>query len=537
MFSSKDLISFVFANENDTYYGDDLLKRDLNQYLWERLHGNYEAVYFLSAEGSSFRVRSFGDRGCSTYTPGKKTLFGFLGGSSEQSEQGEWIQRQLRAKSDATAAFVCSLDDFCAVLSDPRWHPVLAEIAEEKKRTGIFVLTASATAEKSANLLLTSPVFEKLREAAVMDLRGGAPRELYSTLKKRKWDNCIFLNTFTWERIHALLLHLAMEYPDRCESCERLDLLTDYLYAYLRDPELASTERLLPEVPLAGYLMYAELFDWLKNERHWKKFENAADIFAQNDPNRMDLESGSTHIAVLRDPNAYAGRCLKIKLPKWLKHDPEAEEQALGLLHGIHSEVTSPKNRMENQQMVAIAQNLLNDLDAVRDGDSDSYHWVLGALKFCVSHIYAPDEQEKTARILEILQKKQDAIGVFGQAFGLKHNLMLMQGISAEGKLKNVQLQQLKAELYALDQLKTRYADLISAMELGLEMPAKADNISQILDDLDRQINSFKQTLDAVPEKISAVVSVPEPEPELEPETEMELIITDDMYNFIPPPH
>ena len=40
------------------------------------------------------------------YTPKKKKMFGLLSSSSEQIELGNWILRQLRAKSDATAAFV-----------------------------------------------------------------------------------------------------------------------------------------------------------------------------------------------------------------------------------------------------------------------------------------------------------------------------------------------------------------------------------------------------------------------------------------------
>lgn len=543
MFSSKDLISFVFANENDTYYGDDLLKRDLNQYLWERLHGSYEAVYFLSAEDNSFRVRSYGDLSCSEYTPKKKKLFGLIGGSSEQSELGGWIHRQLCAKPDATSAFVCSLDDFCSVLSDPQWDTVLEGIAEEKKRTGIFVLTASATAERSAELLLTSPVFEKLHETTVTDLRDGAMRDLYSTLKRRKWDNCVFLNSFTWEQVHGVLLHLAMEYPDRCESCEQLDMMSEYLYAYLRDTDFAREEQLLSEEPLAGYPMYEELYVWLKNERNWKKFESRVVNFEKNGRKRTHIDLSPSDVAVLRDPNSYAGRCIKIKLPEWLSNDSDAEEQARGTLHSIYADVAVPKNKVENKRIISFAERIINQLDAVAHGDTETYNFVLSALKFCVGQIYAPDEDEKTERILTVLQKKQDAIGIFSQYYTMQRNLALTQVCPAEGKLQSVTLQQLKTELSTMGQIKKRYEDLISAMELELKMPAKSEHISDILEELKIELDNFEQKLEAAPENVklqeiaAEEPSLPEPEAEKkkDEDEEMEFILTPDVYNFIPP--
>ena len=542
MFSSKDLISFVFANENDTYYGDDLIKRDLNQYLWERLHGTYEAVYFLGAEDDAlFRVCSFGDKGCSEYAPKKKKLFGLIGGNSEQSEQGGWIQRQLCAKPDATSAFVCSLDDFCSVLSDSRWDQVLECIAREKKRTGIFVLTASATAEKSANLLLTSPVFEKLRETSVTDLRDGALRDLYSTLKMRKWDNCIFLNNITWEHIHGLLLHLVMEYPDRFKSSEKLDMMSEYLYAYLRDPNFAHEEQLLPEEPVTGYLMYGELFEWLKNARNWEKFCTKADFFEKNGRKRIPSEISPTEVAVLRDPNSYAGRCMKIRLPKWIANNPETEQQIQSVLRNIHEEVCAPKNKVENEKIVVFAVKLLNQLDAVAVGDTESYEFVLSALKFCVGQIYAPEGEEKTDRILALIQKKQDAIGIFFQVFTMQKNIKLLQYSSAEGKLQSIRLQQLKTELNTLEQVKKRYADLIATMELDLEMPTKSEHISDVLEELEAELERLEQKSAAVPDDtgLNELAEEPmPPEPVHDKEEDafgFEFELTPDLYNFIPP--
>lgn len=531
MFSSKELISFVFANENDTYYGDDLFKRDINQHLWKRLHENYQAVYFLSAKDDSFRVRSYGDLHCSEYTPKKKKMFGLLSGNSEQSELGGWIQKQLRAKPDSAAAFVCSLDDFCSVLSDPEWDTVLEEIAEEKKRTGIFVLTASATAEKSANLLLTSPVFEKLHETAVTDLRDGALRDLYSTLKRRKGDNCVFLNSFTWEQIYGLLLHLVTEYPDRYESCEQLEKMSDYLYTYLHSPDFACKQKLFPEETVISALMYEELYAWLKDERNWGKFEPKA--IKECSP----VVLPSSDIAVLRDPNSYAGRCLKIKLPQWLEKDNTAHKQAQTALDDICTEASVPKSRAENSEITAFAEKLLGQLDTVAPGDSESYNFMLSALKFCVDNVYS----EKTDCIIDLLQKKQEAINIFNQHFVLQQNIVITQLSSGEATLQSTRLQQSKAQLYAIEKIKNRYIDLINAMEWDLKTSANTESLSKAWENLKAETEKYEQkqtaTADDKPladitnDEKPTIISEPEPQPEPEPEPLSKT--EDDGYEYV----
>ena len=92
MFSPTELISLVFANKDDLYFGDDLLKLNLNQHLWKELHKTYQTVYFLSAAEKAFTVRTFGDIHGTPYTP-KYSLF-----SSEQSKFSGWLMRQLRVK-------------------------------------------------------------------------------------------------------------------------------------------------------------------------------------------------------------------------------------------------------------------------------------------------------------------------------------------------------------------------------------------------------------------------------------------------------
>ena len=192
MFSSNDLISFVFANENDVYYRSDLLKLNLNQHLWHLLHRRFDSVFFLRAEGDCLQPWSFGDSKGGACTKFKDNL---IFGKAEK-QLCNWMRDQLRNRAGHTTAIVCSLRDFCQVLSDKRWREPLQGIADDRSRTGIFVLTASPVAEDSVELLLNSPVFEYLRETAITELRGGELRELYSWIKRRKENSCFFFNEF-----------------------------------------------------------------------------------------------------------------------------------------------------------------------------------------------------------------------------------------------------------------------------------------------------------------------------------------------------
>lgn len=529
MFSSTELISFVFANESDVYYGDDLIKRDLNQYLWDRLHQNYKAVYFLSAESNGFAVRSYGDLCCKEYTPGRKTFFNFCNGGSTQREFGNWLQRQLRGKSDEAAAFVCSLEDFCTVLSDSQWDSVLREILETKNRTGIFVLTASATAERTAKLFLESPVFEKLQESTVVDLRSGTKRELYGALKKRKGDNCVFLNTFSWERLRAVLLHLVMENSDRCESYSKLDMMTDYLYAYCRNPDLADRETLFRREMPVDYLLYTNLYDQLSNERTWQKFQEASQRYQKIERGSLSAE---LRVPVLRDKNSYAGRCMKIKLPGWIVEDEELAEQSAGLLRKICQDVSVPMNRAENQEIISAAEEFLNQLEVFQPGDLETYVQMLNALRFCVNHVYTEPE-DRTEQIIKVIQMYRDAISVCQAEFLLERQLTGICDCQPEGKLHSVALDQTKEKLMLLKQGKKRYFDLISAMELelGLKMPDLEKNDSS-WEKLEQEVRDFRLLAE-----IDTAKAIPDSEkhPEPEKEEKKKFVITDSLFRYKPP--
>lgn len=495
MFSSAELISFVFANENEIYFGDDLLKLNLNQYLWGKLHEKYKAVYFLGAEENTFSIRSFGDIACNAFNPSRSGLSKFLNvltNNTEQQEQGGWILRQLCSCPSEAAALVCSLEDFCKVFSNDRWRPILRDIASTTKRSGIFVLTASATAERTMDLLLTSPVFDWICETAVTDSRGGTLQELFGPLQRRKWDNCVFLNAFTQERIRSLLLHIFMEYPERCRSCKELDIMADYLYAYMNDSQRQRSDSLLVNTLPIRYLMYRELYEQLLNESVWNRLEDLSERYAR-DTEQEKFQSANWHHGdppVLRERQSYAGKCMMLQIPQWIYSHVQGSEVVERILSNIHNQVSRPKNRPENPQIVEVAEMFINRLDTVQVGDWNSYERILHAVEFCVDWIYSEPDGEEVENVLKLIDMLNNSVTVSEHCFALKRNLDIFRQHGSGGILEEQKLTQLQTQISIYEKTRDQYVDLVNASILQLTIPTASSSVLQSLSQLEQEVKA-----------------------------------------------
>ena len=521
MFSPTELISLVFANKDDLYFGDDLLKLNLNQYLWKELHKTYQTVYFLSAAEKAFTVRTFGDIHGTPYTP-KYSLF-----SSEQSKFSGWLMRQLRGKPDESAAFVCSLEDFCSVLSHPQWKETLQTIAADKKRTGGFILTASTADENTGCLLLRSPVFQWLHDDGILDIRGGTVRSLYESIQKSKWKSCFFLNAFTPERIRNVLLHILMEHPDRCCSLQQLSQMADYLSLYLRDSKLHRSQSLFPKSLPVHYLLLRDLYEQLKKEPVWQRLKQLTAGCARLTGRIGSHDWEETEIPVLRNPGCYAGKCLLLQLPKWIYTDEDDTAQAEKTLGAIQQLAAAPRNRLENPSIVAAIDGFLQRLETVRHGDRGSYMQILDALEFCMNWLYAEDDSQ----VLPIVRQMEDTVTICEQCYQLSVNLSLQQPLGTN-VLHAKTIKQLQENLSVCLGLRNRSIDLIKASIVGLSMSTVDNQITQQVEQLQQKIQQFgAQIPDAppIPEP-----SQPEEAPE-EPEDPAEFTLTDEDYNYLPP--
>ncbi len=525
MFSSKELISFVFAHENDSYYGEDLMTRNLNQYLWEQLHrDHFTAVYFLRARDDEFYVSSYGDRDGDPNGGNKKGLFSYQDG---------WILRQLQAKPDKPVAFVCPLEDFCSVLTRGNWKKALKKIAEENKRTGIFVLTAPPTPERTANLLLTSPVFDRegLNETAVLELRGSdTPVNLYHALKDRKWDSCHFLNTYCKEQLRGIVLQHILQDPERLVAADALDRLTDYLYAWLGSPETVRGD-LLPDKLPYGHYPYRTIYKALDDPATWSRFMAEGLCWS---PAGIPQRNGG--VAVVRDSHSYAGRCMRLTLPGWVTEDAALSQQAKAHLANIREAVCTVKNRLENPAMVRQAGKLLDQLRNTTARDGDTFLRAMDALEFCVTHIYADGHQ---SQILEIMGSYSDMLALSQSHYIEKRNLALEEQTRETSQLLDIQLTQTRQSVKLSADTLRMYEDLLKARKLALLNPKHTDTVAN----LERQIEKMQQKqadLQAEPQpQTQAPETVEElPPPEALPDTDAgqeEYLNVKGLYDIKPP--
>ena len=397
------LISYVFATPGEEYRGSDLLTLNLNQYLWKSLHRDFHTVYFLdSQDGCTFSVHTFGDRDAKRYKP---PIF-----SSVEKRFGDWLLEQLCLPQDAAAAFVCPMDVFCRVFSRDSWASVLERIASATGCTGIFVLTASPYAEDSRELLLTSPVFDRLRETAVTENRS-QNRCIYTALREEKPRHYCTLNSFTKERLDDLLLHICAADPDRCPDPEVRQTYAKNLADYLRSGQP------LPWITAASqqslYLTYRELYQQLCRRDAWEQMTHLPPQFSSPEPP-----------AILRRPDCCAGKCMKLQLPDWAlgKRDSNGRSPE-AILEDIRKALCASTNRLEVPELAKATGVFLQRFKELRPGDLDTCTLLLDALKFCADWTATCPEDPQYQAVRRILDKlmlyTKNSAGCFSASLAL----------------------------------------------------------------------------------------------------------------------
>ena len=388
MFPSQQLISYVFANPDDEYRCNDLLKLNLKQYLWKSLHQQYHTVYFLdSRDACTFTVHTFGDR--DAVLPGTPKWK-----QTHQAVFGNWLLSRLCQDHRNAAAIVCPLDVFCRVLSHEEWRHLLEELAglSWPRRTGILVLTASPYAEDSWEYLMHSPVFDRLRETAVTTSRG-RNRCIYSDLREKKPAHYQCLSTFTPERIDDLLLHICAGNPDKCLAPPERKELARRLAAHLQHGQP------LPGVPTTAtpvlYLTYRELYGQLQSPQVWAGVQELS----------HRLRPTQTR-PILRRRDGYAGRCLTLQLPPWVQGQRDSGNRyPEDTLDEIHRTVSTPSNRPENRDLLEKTWEFMGRLNDLMDDDIDTCSLLLDALRFCTDRITVCDEDANCQVILNASEK------------------------------------------------------------------------------------------------------------------------------------
>lgn len=559
MFVSNELVQLVFADESDTFYGEDLTELDLEQYLWLRLHrSGYKAVYFLRQDAQrkdGFVVRSMsGDRKCRPFDADQqKGLKKFFG--KQENELGKWMQAQLQDKNDP-AAFVCSMGDFCAVASRESWEPVLRGIAEDRKRRGILVLTAPAETADTAELLLGSPVFGLLKDSAILDARGERQQDLFGYLSRRKTrESCVFLNAFTdegREGIEGLVRNMELTRSGPVLTQEERAGAARYLSAYLSSPRMQKEDHLFDYKYPGAYLPYRELHRFLSQEGKW----NALLHRAKNaDP---DTLAGGKPPLVFRSRDGEVGDCIErvFSMRRSLVADPLVGEEWDRVLERLMSPDTGPENKTLSECMDRLTRRL-----ATADRrDAESCRCILEVLRTFCRELCKPGLEEDPDRV-NCYAALEKSAGLYADALTRLRDLdTTIHTLSAQS---NPAAAASRTMAVAAKKQMEAYRDkvllFIRTRIDELSIPDSIKGIGSMLEDLeelDTEFQAARQTEQAavpaagfrLPEEESGLfrsdfISEPEPEPETEPETESgpETGEEDtettrrDLYNAMPP--
>lgn len=497
MFSSNDLVHLVFANETDTYYCSDLLKLDLHQYLWLKLHENYSSVYFLSLSESTPSIKTYGDLKCKAYEPGRK-FWKLMGLESEIGELGKWIHKQLTSKRSEPAAFVCSLEDFCKASKYPDWANTLNSIAGERNRTGILVLTVPVSAERSRPLLLHDPVFEYLQENAILDARTGTLREMYGAIKRNKGESCVFLNTFSRDSVYSILLHVVLEQKGRFLAPKDMETVTEYLVRYMASLELQHDQPLFKSQIPGSYMQFRELYDQLKDESVWKRLTNRR----LQEKDLADDQAGSAGPAmeyhINRDRGYYAGKCMMLRIPNGIKRLDTQAERAADILLAIQRELLRPKNRDENAMLSTKAAGFLARLEGVSSDDLDTYKRILEAIRFCVTWMYTQEQSEEEKQVLEITASLEEYINISVNCYRMRRNVEQITQASGSGTVTDIKIRQTRDRLAAQEKLLRTYQDLVNASIMDLSMPSFSDHTVKQIEKLKQEMKKYGPARNAV---------------------------------------
>lgn len=524
MFSPNELLHLVFANDDDIYYCDNLLKLDLNQYLWWVLHREgYRTVCFLNANKDIFSVKTYGDVAYSPYPTEDKWFKRFI--KSDTEKFGEWMTRQMKAKSTERVAFVCPLHEFCDTARGEEWTNLLRKIASIEKRTGIILLTVPAEVEQSRDLLLSSKVFDALHEVAVTNLRNDDIRPLYASLAIGKPYGVTYLNGYTTERLKALLLHVMMDGDDCFAAGLQIERCAEYLTQYLNNPWLRRYSPLFGTPKCNEYPEYRELYHMLMNKQIWdnllkatqKAFDGGNLREWLNQLQCPYIRENDMQVCVMRDRNNFAGRCMKL----WPLQSGDAMEEAgksdeaFELLIDIYTALRSPKNKADNPKIAAVIESLLAKLEVAQgEGDFDTYKRVLFSIRFCVQWLHVPGSSDEEKSIISLSDSLKVLINCSQEHFRTANQLRRYEMQTAFNQVAEAELTYLKGASIAAKTKLATLEELVMASIVKLSVHDSANQIKEMAADLQEQIESFE---------CEEPLGRQKEEPPMEPETELYL--------------
>ena len=478
MFSQTALLQFVFADELDDYFWGYVFRTELKKLLFFELHDKYEAVYYVDAENDEPRVSRYGRSDSDDF----KLKKGFFKGSAPQ-QLSKWLTDLLKRKK---AAVVFRLESFCDIFdSDEKSLNDLVRFSQGSKSNGSVILVCSNNSDKNIEYFSSARVFDCLGEFAICSLRRNETIDsIYSILRSNKQEACVFLNSYTRERLTDLVTMSVIEKKNHFTGEENLKTAVNYLTLYLNDPVIRMREhRIFKE----GFPLicppYKELYLQLRRDDVWRDLcRRAADYF-RNNPDMADenvIDSAARRFHFTYDDDSIKTKCMKLCVPAAI-HDIY-EDKAIEELGELYDKLSKPCNRPINSMISDEMNSLLTKLDnAHNKSDAKTCSRIISSILFCASYLHT--DSEELENVLDIIKWIDNYIELSGVLFGLKksYNPTSVFAATQKQRIDFISLQlQSRDDIFEVNKANLIGSDLNEIMEKIIHSEENIDEANVI---------------------------------------------------------
>ena len=224
--SEKGLIHLVFANHEDTYYLDSLVKLNLWQYLYSQLRQQgYKGIYFIRGDADNcsltisdqdsfsiydkYETQSFWGKFFNkekTYNANTVIQIGSIDGFFDRMMQMMRKERRL--------AFVFSIEAFSELRDDPDTVRSLCSACTKNYDRNHLLLIQSPVIAGASRHYMSAPhsifmtdVFPEILH--IFSRTQNVP--VYENLKQEMGERVSFLNTLERQEIYYMVLHLLLK--------------------------------------------------------------------------------------------------------------------------------------------------------------------------------------------------------------------------------------------------------------------------------------------------------------------------------------
>lgn len=425
--AQKGFTHFVFANHKDSYLLPNLVRLELNSYLYCQLKDQgYEAVYFISGMEGEYTLSLFDQPSRELFQKYGKKSKGFMGlfGGEDSDEArlyhlpgGAECARRFNAmlKKGRRQAFVFHPDTFREIFEkQPQELEEFSRVGQRylDQNENILVLQMPMAASVSLPLL-TDPkgIFAQQGEQELcpevgMLLRQEHSVKLYEQLQKDMGDRLVIFSSFSYEQmlLAARWVYLTNHLDWEWQEQDVKDLAV-FLYTWYASPILRrETGPILSENEDRKFSL---LLRELTNSTTWWSLKRAIASLKEKAGNKaLKHYLRRTYRPELAGPwirsdSLLARKIKQIRLPDSLYGSmPELGRSMIARFYDVAQEYQTPRSRPVCPELEKILMQCLSCLEnAVSRGDTTTFERAVKVLGYSVNRKFAYEEDEK--RVLE----------------------------------------------------------------------------------------------------------------------------------------